>query len=61
MDEMRRRREAHKCHELSAPEGLFLFPSFVLRWSRTLDSMYYQKFISHAGEVTMVTWTSHNH
>jgi hypothetical protein len=49
------------CHELSAPEGLFLFLSFVPRQSRTLDSMYYQKPLSHAGEVTTVTWASHSH
>jgi hypothetical protein len=34
---------------------------FVLRRSRTLDSQCYQKSVSHAGEVTTVTGTSHNH
>jgi hypothetical protein len=40
---------------------LFFLISFVLRQSRTLNSLCYQKSISHAGEVTTVTWTSHGH
>jgi hypothetical protein len=39
----------------------FFFYLFVTRRSRMLDSMYYQKSTSHAGEVTTVTWTSHDH
>jgi hypothetical protein len=40
---------------LSRARWIFFFLSFVLRWSRTLDSQCYQKSVSHAGEVITVT------